>query len=214
MKLKKVFYSLVLLCTVWFGANAFLQCEAMAGDISITEIKIKHVEGREIAEITVNNFLKISEIGVSRPGGRTLIKFPEYVSKKMRVYPQARFLTRQANEAVRNAVETGKPSVSKGSAFGYKITRYSPYRKTSKLKAFITLNFCDAVEVECKIIETKGGPMVAWPSRKPSSDGKWIDQVSIIDKRIRENIELDLLEKYYQMSAEGQTGEDGWEENE
>jgi len=184
-------------------------------DVIVTEVEVTPVdEGavKGLARVLINNVLEISEIQVLKVGGRTSLKFPEYVSKKGKVYPQITVHTKQANDAILNAVTTGKPSGEKSKAISFKVTKFSKFTRPSKLKVFAAVMFNDAIEVECKIMEGNKGPWVSWPSRRPEGGGKWINQVAIKNKAVKDAIEKTLLERYAKMlqesGASGGAGEE------
>ena len=159
------------------------------------------------AELTFNNSLKIREIGLSEAGGRRILKFPEYVSKNKRAYPQAFLLTRQALDAARRAVESERPDEHDEPApLSYSIASITPYRKPSNLKAFASVVFNGSLQVECRIIDGASGPWVAWPARKPRGGGRWIQQVVFVDMDLKRHIEKDLIARYISMTEEDGTG--------
>ncbi len=175
-------------------------------DIVVTEVEVAPVsEGavKGLATIVLNNVIEISEIQVLKVGGRTSLKFPEYISKKGKVYPQITIHTKQANDAIVEAVETGMPSDEKAKAISFKVTKFSRFTRPSKLKVFAAVIFNDAVEVECKVMEGKRGPWISWPARKPEEGGRWIQQVKIRNKAVKDAIEKTLLERYSKMISEG-----------
>jgi len=209
MSIKKLLCSLfifVLIFTVGKFSPVFSQSSVPPSrDIIVTEVEVTPVdEGavKGLARVLINNVLEISEIQVLKVGGRTSLKFPEYVSKKGKVYPQITVHTKQANDAILNAVTTGKPSAEKSKAISFKVTKFSRFTRPSTLKVFAAVMFNDAIEVECKIMEGKRGPWVSWPARRPEGGGKWINQVSIKNKAVKDAIEKTLLERYAKMLQE------------
>lgn len=205
MKLKIFKYLVVLpllLCLYTFMAG---------GEIIVTNVQVIKSQNYSEAEITLNKSLMIKDISVMQAGGRIYLKFPEYISKKKRSYPQVMLLTKQANEEVKNAVINRKPSIFKEAQPGnvsYKIVKFSKFKKESNLKAFVSISFNDAVQVECKIIDGRNGAWVAWPAVKSKKTGKWNKQFIIIDKKLKETIEQDLLEKYATVLAEEGSSDD------
>lgn len=172
-----------------------------AAEMLVTGMKKGKTGSRELYELTLNNCVAIRDVEAVKQGDRKQLKLPEYVSKKNRAYPQAVFLTRQVNEAAKKAVFDGIISAGQIPVTGYKIAKFSKFEKASSLKALCSVRFNDTIEVECKIIEGRNGPWVAWPSRKIKR-GKRLDQVTITDKRMREALEQELLLKYEAMLAE------------
>lgn len=203
--LKKVFLA-VISAAVISGA-VFAESAAPAREIVVTAVEVAPMdEGpvKGLAKVTINDVVEISEIQVLKVGGRTSLKFPEYISKKGKVYPQITVHTKQANDALLNAIETGKPSAGKAKAISFKVTKFSKFTRPSKLKVFAAVMFNDAIEVECKIMEGNKGPWISWPARKPDDGGrKWINQVAIKNKAVKDAIEKTLQERYSKMGSGG-----------
>ncbi|PKN01687.1 MAG: hypothetical protein CVU77_04040 [Elusimicrobia bacterium HGW-Elusimicrobia-1] len=182
-----------------------------AREIVVTAVEVAPMdEGpvKGLAKVVINDVLEISEIQVLKVGGRTSLKFPEYVSKAGKVYPQISVQTKQANDAILQAVETGKPSASKAKAISFKVTKFSKYTarggKQSSLRVFAAVMFNDAIEVECKLMEGKKGPWISWPARAPEDGGrKWINQVIIKNKNVKDAIEKTLTDRYTKMGSGG-----------
>ena len=189
---------------VFFLLFSILFCSRLfAGEIVVTDVKKEKNNGRQSYEITINNCITIRDIEVIERGPRKELKFPDYISQKKQAFPQAMLLTRQSNEAVKKAIFEGAVGAGQIPLTEYKITQFSKFNKKSSLKVICAVSFNDAVEIECKIIEGKNGPWVAWPSRKLKNKGGWVDQIVITDKRMREAVEQDILSKYDAMLAEG-----------
>jgi DNA-binding cell septation regulator SpoVG len=176
--------------------------QIFAGEICVTGVKSYDKDGEIRYEITINNAITINDIKLIDIGGRKLPKFPEYVSKIKRVYPQVIFVTRKASEAAANAVINHAVAPSAEYYTEYKISKFSKYNKKSNMKVLAAVTFNGALEIECKVIEGKNGPWVSWPSKKLKNGGDWEKQVIISDKKLREAVEEGLLSKYQAMSSE------------
>ncbi len=190
---------------------AFAQAAVAAREIVVTEVEVTSVdEGavKGLATVLINNVLEIGEIQVLKVGGRTALKFPEYISKRGKVYPQITVHTKQANDALLKAIESGKASTEKAKSISFKVTKFSRFTRPSKLKVFAAVMFNDAIEVECKVMEGNKGPWISWPARKPEGGGKWIRQVAIKNKAVKDAIEKTLLERYQKMLSEGGASDD------
>lgn len=185
-------------CALLLFLNAFLftvPAVAAGGErIIVTDVRLN--PSGDLAEITINGCMEIKDITVMRSGGRVEAKFPEYVSRRKRVYPQVTPLTAQAREAIHEALASGRPRAEKTPATKYAITRFSPLSIKSNLKVIAAVSFNDSIEVECKVLEGRNGPWVAWPSRRTKERGRWFRQVVITDKRMKESIEQELLDRY------------------
>ncbi|MCX5778276.1 MAG: hypothetical protein NTU66_03515 [Elusimicrobia bacterium] len=171
-----------------------------AADITVTAVRLRPAEGLHptLAEITINGELTIKEIEIRTVGGRLDVRFPEYISRRGRVYPQIRLVSRQAHDAVYAALTAKTPSRTSYSSLSYAVTEWKIITAKSKIKAVATVSFNDAVAIECKVIATKFGLWVAWPARQPSGGGKWIDQVNFLDARLKDAITKDILRRHQQ----------------
>jgi DNA-binding cell septation regulator SpoVG len=177
-----------------------------ANEICVTNVEKKPVTNGgavyEIATIALNDCIKVKEIQIIKVGGKTTLRYPTYVSANGREYPQFEPLTKQAKDEIEKAVLIGKPSVQVSKSVTFKISKFSRYRKKSALKVFVSLDFNNAIRIECKIMETDGEPWVSWPARKPIEGGQWVKQILIIDKKLQNDIEKALLQKYETIKSE------------
>jgi DNA-binding cell septation regulator SpoVG len=180
------------------------------GAIAVTRVELRAggAPSEKQADIVVNGAVAIRNVRFSRIGGRTEVRFPEYVSRKKRVYPQVRMLTREAADVIRSSLETGRCSPpGSPSILQCRISRFSMMRSRSNLKAIAAVTVNGAIEIECKVMGGKNGPWIAWPAHRSGSDGKWVPDVRITDKRAREEIEIALLDRYDAACSEENGGE-------
>lgn len=183
-----------------------------ADEIYVTSVEKTPVEDggavKEMATVVLNDCIKVKEIQVINVGGRISLKYPTYVSKAGKEYPQFEPLTKQAKEEIEKAVSSEKPSSKSSKKISYKIAKYSRFTRPSVLKVFCAVDFNNAVRVECKVMEGKKGPWIAWPSRKPEGGGKWVKQILIINKKLKEAVEKALLDKYKTAGSESDEEEE------
>jgi len=164
-------------------------------------VEVKPVEGGEgsvgIAKVMLNECIVVREIKVMKVDDRTVLKFPEYISKKGVVYPQIKFLKEKVRDAIVKAIETGKPSQEKLEQVSFKVTDWFRLRGAGKRKVNAEVTFNNALVVSCGIMEGKRGLWIAWPSR-PAEEGKnrWIRQIYIYDEKVKKAVEKLLLTKY------------------
>lgn len=175
-----------------------------SGEISVTEVEVKGNEARVI----INNIIEINGIKIKKGD----VNFPVYISKSGKVFPQVRFLTKDARNIVVDAISNRKASKEIIKKINYKITKMSPYsKKGSSLKAFAAVTFNGVVEVECKVMKArykKKDYWVAWPARPPDKnkgENKWQDQISIINKKIKSIVEKDIIDSMKKMFSGGVT---------
>jgi len=199
---------IILLCFLSFLFVGKVQPQEK--EIFVSEVKIEPVSGKgnlkAMAEIVINNCLKIREIRVLKIGDQTKLKFPYYVSRRGEVYPQVIVHTQQANEVIQKAVEKDKISLSTGTVpegqspwLDYEITKMTPFTQFKQLKAFAAVTFNKAITVECKIMSGKKGLWVSWPASAAKTKGEpWAKQVIILDRELKENIERDLFVHYHE----------------
>jgi DNA-binding cell septation regulator SpoVG len=175
--------------------------------ISVTRVEVEPVEAEQgvvgVAKVMLNECIVVREIKVMKGDNRTVLKFPEYISKRGIVYPQIKFLKEEVGDAIVKAIETGKPSQEKLEQVSFKVTDWFRLRGAGKRKVNVEITFNNAVAVSCGIMEGKRGPWIAWPSRPPEKGrGSWVKQIYIYDERTRKSIEKLLLTKYEAMSQE------------
>ncbi len=153
--------------------------------------------------ITLNDLIVIKEIKLKKTkiGQREIVnlEFPTYISKRGKAYPQIVVLDKTLQERIIKAITTTtaeKPTEKIGEP-SFKISKFSPYRQSrSSLKVFASVVFEDSIEIECKVMEGKYGPWIAWPARKDKTTNKWVQQVNFTSKEYKKKIEQSLLSKY------------------
>jgi len=215
---KFLFFFLSLTVLVSYSVPFLFSQET--GQIVITNIKKVDTGKKQEVEITINDAIKIKEIEVTKIANRTVVKYPVYVSSAGRAYPQVKILTKQANDAIIEAIEKGVVVKTKDVPEPqFEITKFSPNRRTtSSRKVFAAVSFNKAIEIECGIMEgvskKTGKPykFVSWPSRLDSATGEWVSQV-ILKKSFRQKVDDALLKRYDTFKKEGGgTGsEEEWE---
>jgi len=179
-----------------------------AEEMVVTEVKLDETGKNTIAEVVLNDQIKIKEIKVSKEKGILSVKFPEYVSGRGRVYPQVEILNKELSDRITKAIETNRPSDKKLSEVKYEIARFSPLSGNSARKVNVDVKFNNAVVVACGIIEGDNWKKIAWPSRKDEKRNIYINQV-LVRKKLRKQIEKDIWTRYEEFKEEG-----GWEEDE
>ncbi len=156
----------------------------------------------DMYEIVFNDMIVIKEIKLKKTkiGQREIInlQFPEYVSKKGKVFPQVVVLSKDLTDRITSAIITSKveqlPSPVEPT---FKLNKFSPFKRSgSSLKVFASVIFAGELEIECKVMEGKKGPWVAWPSRKDESSGKYLKQVVFKSKEYQKKVEDEVLKKY------------------
>lgn len=177
-----------------------------ANEIYVTKVKkVPAAEGsgvKEIATIVLNDCLEVRDIGVVKAEGMKTLKYPIYVSKAGKEYPQFEVLTKQAKDEIENAVFSGKPSSKTSKEISFKVSKFSKFTRPSSMKAFVSVDFNNAVRVECKVMESKKGPWISWPSVKDETTGKYKKQVQVINFKVKNIVEKSLMDKYSKMSSE------------
>ena len=197
MNNKKFVYSIfVLFLFVYFLVS---QETSSAKNLWITSVeKTKTNE----YSITLNDLIVIKEIKLKKTkiGQREIVnlEFPTYISKRGKAYPQIIVLDKQLQERIIKAITTltpEKPTTKIEPSF--EINKFTPYtRTTSSLKVFASVVFENSLEIECRVMEGKRGPWIAWPARKDQITNKWIQQVTFTSKEYKKKIEQSLLSKY------------------
>jgi DNA-binding cell septation regulator SpoVG len=124
-----------------------------------------------------------------------LLKFPESISKRGRLFPQIRLRTPMVKDTVYRAIAE-RSATSQWKPLAWHITKITRYEKKSSLKAFAKVDFGDGLEIECRVLTGPRGLWVAWPARK--QDDTWVDQVMFIDTALKHAVESAVIAHYCQ----------------
>ncbi|MCS7227920.1 MAG: septation protein SpoVG family protein [Endomicrobia bacterium] len=198
--IKFTFYLLLLMWGVFFTFS-FSQSQTQSGAKNIYVTAVEKTSPNEYS-ITLNDVIVIKEIKVKKTkiGQREIVnvEFPTYISKRGRAYPQVIIHDKEVNDKILKVLTTATAeNVKEIPLPKFKLGKYSPYRQSSSsLKVFASVIFEDAVEIECKIMQGRYGPWVAWPSRKDETTNKWVKQVVFKSKEYQKKVEQEVLSKY------------------
>jgi DNA-binding cell septation regulator SpoVG len=176
---------------------------------AISEIKAEHVavtNVKETAEIILNGFLKIRGIEVETKGKETELKLPDAKAPRSgRVWTQIKIIDKNLEKAIIDAIKTGKVSKTSKGKPSYKIDDLiivtkdtSYYEGPGELKAVAWVTFDNAISVKCKYIEIQREQMryiVGWPGQLIEYN-YFMPTVSILDKKLKKDIERDFIKKY------------------
>lgn len=191
--IKKVFCALLLISLMARGSSAGL----IVSDVEIEDKK---------ASIVLSNAIKIRDIRLEKKNGRTILVFPEYVSKSGRVYPQVEVISKSLLRTIKKAVLTEKPeemTIEDDIEFEVK----EPFvlnGKSSRL-ANVDVHFNDELVVTFGIMKSKWGKNPYWlapPSKKEKGSGQWFKQVILRDFRLRRDIEKEVFRKFKRTLSE------------
>ena len=145
------------------------------------------------ASVTINDCIKIDEILIIEGDNKKFIKFPEYISKSGRVYPQVVILKKDISEKIEEAVISGISVEKETDKLKYKITKLFMLSGKSR-RANVEVIFNDVLRITCGVIETRGNLWVAWPSRKDAKG--WIKQVRFLMPEFKKMLDSEILIKY------------------
>lgn len=197
--MKKNSYKFLLLFLTIFSFYLFTKSE-INNNLFISFVsKIKENE----YEIVFNNVLLIRGIKLHRvkiSEKEVLdIELPKYVSSNGREYEQVRILSDDLYEKIKKAIiecQYKKQEIN-GSFPAFKINKFLPYSKSSKLKVNASVIFEDVLEIECKIIEDDYKNIyILWPSEKFKRTNKWIKKVEFLSTPYQKIIEKQLIDRY------------------
>ncbi len=189
-------------------STAVLSAETQIYVTSVKKMPAEEGSGvKEVATVVLNDCLEVRDIGVVSAEGMKTLKYPIYVSKSGKEYPQFEVLTKQAKDELEKAVFGGKPSESSSKEISFKVSKFSKFNRPSSLKAFVSVDFNNAVRVECKVMGGKKGPWISWPSAKDENTGKYKKQIIIINAKVKNIVEKSIMDKYNKMSSESSGGD-------
>jgi len=204
INLKQIFFSLFIFTSVLSAA------ENTNSVIYVSSVKLNNpAQDRISGEIVLNDNIKILNIVLEKkPNSTNILKLPEYISKRGKIYPQVRILDKKVNDEIIRCMLNAAPGSIKGSKEpAWEISKFSLYRakKKSVLRIFASVKFNKSIEIECKVFDNDkpDGIWVNWPSKESVVVKKeYIPQV-IIKKELREKIEKELIKKYLVFKEEG-----------
>ncbi|MCA6085362.1 septation protein SpoVG family protein [Candidatus Endomicrobiellum agilis] len=161
--------------------------------LKVTEIS----QDNKSFNIVLNDDIKVSNILLKNND----IELPIYKGKN-KVYKQFGILKREFRQYLVNALSQNKTS-SKSENTVFKANKLSILKKHPKIKAFASVVFSDDIEIECRIMQSKRGLWIAWPSNKRS--GIWVKDFEFINKDLRETVEKKLLNDYISKSDKAES---------
>jgi DNA-binding cell septation regulator SpoVG len=169
--------------------------------ILVTDVSIQ--EG--MASVTLNDAIQIREIKVMKSGNQTSLRFPEYVSRSGRAYPQVTVHSKEAYDNILQAVKTGKTSGEKSKSIKFTISEPQILRSPTR-RANVEVTFNDAVSVTVGVLKSKrqsGDPYwVGYPGRRPEGGGKYINQVEVTNPKLKKAVESAVVEKFQRAQSE------------
>ncbi|MBT9132065.1 hypothetical protein B9J77_04820 [candidate division NPL-UPA2 bacterium Unc8] len=193
---KKRLLTIVLL----FVITGFLSVFSREIDrIIVTELNIETVNGKEMLEIILNDRIQVREIEIiGEFAGRTIIKFPAYISRRGSYYPCLEVLKEELQKEIIRAVESGESSDKRPGKLRWEITRLAEFTGHSRTRAHFSITFNDALRINGRIVERADGTVwISWPARPPQEGERgWQRQVEILDRTLRRSIEKALIENY------------------
>ncbi|MFA5857721.1 MAG: hypothetical protein WC955_01500 [Elusimicrobiota bacterium] len=167
--------------------------------------KVFFSENGKSAGVVLNDAVEIDEISVNKVSGSVNLKFPVYISKAGKEYPQVSVTDRGLLKRIEDAVSTKNVVPrEKVERLSCKITKFRVYtgRKGVKLSVTAQVTINNAVVIECKIRDGKNGPWISWPARPPKDGKKWVKQVRFYDKELSEGIEQLLIKRFNEVKKE------------
>ncbi|NLB34979.1 MAG: hypothetical protein GX817_04060 [Elusimicrobia bacterium] len=188
---------LILLAGLLCSSTLMLSAQS----ISVTDIDKKG----DMVSVLINGVIEINEIELQ--DGKLVL--PAYIPDSGERQPVVRFRTKEAYDVVEEAVRTNRPSREPSKRINYQITKLSPFdREGSSLKAFAEVTFNGVLDVDVKVMESQRDKdlWISWPARAPDKtigERSWVDQVKLINRRVKDIVETDLKESYQEILKAG-----------
>ena len=181
----------------------FFTGRIFAGEIDVTSVKRTY-------EVTLNEILKIREIELVEENGKKRIQMPIGILQSGEIYPQVILLTRSIEEKILDTIDgvahfspKGRPVDSERSEeerkkLKYKIGKFKTgifeWDGPGDLMAAVWVDFNKEISVKLKIIETRGGIQIGWPS--VIKDRGLRHLVIITDDKLKKEIEEKIIGKF------------------
>jgi DNA-binding cell septation regulator SpoVG len=172
-------------------------------DIFVTKMSSKVVDNQIIAEVTLNDKIKIKDIKVVNENGKFVLKYPEYETKRGKVYPKIKILSEELNNKIKESIMKGIliNKLDGKNEIEWEISKFNINKVKSSLKAFASVRFNNQIEIECNIFETQKKLWISWPSKQNPETGKWVKEV-VFRKNLKEQIDKCLLDRYKTIKEE------------
>lgn len=166
--------------------------------VVVTALNIETVNEKEMLDVTLNDKVQVREIEIGEFAGRTIVKFPAFVSRGGTVYPHLEVLKEELHQEIIRAVESDEPSDKSPGKLRWEITRLTEFQGHSRTRAHFSVTFNDALRVNGRVIGRDDGTVwIGWPARPPrEGENRWQWQVRILDRELRQDIEKALIEDY------------------
>lgn len=167
----------------------FLFCiTSYASNLNVTKITSKNSK----IDIEFNHTLKLQDFVLV--DGNLISPFYESNGNK---YYFFYFLDRKLKSNIIEQINN-KKNITTGTKekIEYKINKCNIVKAPKTILAFMSVIFNDNIEINCNILNGKYGLWVAWPSVKEKD--VWIKLFDIKDKKLKEEIETNLLKHYKQ----------------
>ena len=170
--------------------------------IVVTALNVEVVDEKKLLEIILNDRIQIREIEIGEFAGHTTVKFPAFISRRGIVYPRVEVLKEKLHQEIVRAVESGRPSAEGPGRLRWEITQLTEFRGRSRTRAHFSVTFNEALRINGRIIERDDGTVwVGWPARPPrEGESRWQQQVRILDRELRQDIEKALIEGYRELA--------------
>lgn len=189
MKLYKFIF--IFLC-LFFCQNVFSQT-----------FDVSFIDAKNLSDISIefNNVIEIHGLKLENADSEETLKSPFYKSKNNKYY-YFTFLDKKFKENLISEIKSNK-NIYKNfqRKIDYKINKFKIIDTSSKAKAFVSVIFNDAIEIQCSVLNGKYGLWVQWPSEKKGN--KWIKLFIIKDDDLKYKIEKEILVLYHQKKNKG-----------
>ncbi|HRY29731.1 MAG TPA: hypothetical protein P5079_06790 [Elusimicrobiota bacterium] len=198
----------VFLATVMAAVFSAAFVRAEEGEIFVTDVLV--VDNN--ASVTLNDAIQIRDVKVNKSGDRITLKFPEYVGKSGRAFPQVTVQSKKAYDNIVEAISSGQPSKDKAKTIKFRVEDPQILRSPSR-RANVEVTFNDAISMTLGVLKSKreGQPYwIGYPGRRNAETGKYVNQVVIINPKLKKAVEQAILDKFERALSE--QGESGGEE--
>ena len=163
-----------------------------ASDYVVTNILKVNTADETRVRVIFNNFLVIENIKVFHDKS---IEMPFYENKQGKKYLQVEIIDPELEQilldSIENYISTQIFVIQKPK---FEIKNITPI-KNSKRRANVELVIDNKILIICGVMETRSGTWVAWPASK-KFDEKYHKDVYILNSKLEEQIEKDILEEY------------------
>ncbi|MFC1485380.1 septation protein SpoVG family protein [bacterium] len=166
-----------------------------ASDLKVTNILTLPDGKHKKIRLIISNFLVIENIKFYSDGA---IELPHYESENKIKYEQVHILNNELYKKMIFAIENNREEDYLNSKINFEIRDIQNLNTNTSRLANVEIVFDKEIIVTCGVMKGKNELWIAWPAFK-DKNGRYHKDVYVLRKRLKKEIEQNIIEKYNEM---------------